>query len=123
MQDSNELTISMSDDKKIEILLKALEERYNSIHIIRERVQNICLWILGLFITAAGWLLQSNHSLLTKEKIFFSLMILISVFVIRVFYLNDLEKGFKTQQKIQAKIEEVFRIMQKRRFYFKFYIS
>ncbi len=32
---------------KIDILLKALDERYKSIHIIRERVQTVSIWILG----------------------------------------------------------------------------
>lgn len=96
----------MPDEKKIEILLHALEERYKSIHIIRDRVQNISLWTLGLFVTAGGWLLQSNTTLTCGEKWFFGATILLSVLVLRIFYLRDLEKGFKAQQRIQAKIED-----------------
>jgi hypothetical protein len=107
MQDFNQENITLSSEQKIEILLKALEERYKSIHIIRQRVQNMCIWTLGLFVTAAGWLMQSPKELAVKEKIIFTLIILITIMVIRAFYLNDLEKGFKTQQQIQARIENV----------------
>jgi hypothetical protein len=107
MPDFNQESITLSNEQKIEILLKALEERYKSIHIIRQRVQNICIWTLGLFITAAGWLMQSPKELGVKERILFSLIILITIIVVRAFYLNDLEKGFKTQQQIQARIENV----------------
>lgn len=106
MEDSTKKEMTITNDQKVEILLHALEERYKSIHIIRERVQNISLWILGLFVTAGGWLLQSNANLESDEKIFFGAIILISVIVLRIFYLNDLEKGFKAQQRIQAKIED-----------------
>lgn len=95
----------LTKEQKVDVLLHALEERYKSIHIIRDRVQNISLWILGLFITAGGWLLQSNSILETKERVFFTVIILTSVIVLRAFYLRDLEKGFKAQQQIQAKIE------------------
>lgn len=96
----------ITQEQKVQILLHALEERYKSIHTIRDRVQNVSLWVLGLFVTAGGWLLQSSNTFLVKEKVFFGLAILVSVIVLRAFYLNDLEKGFKAQQRIQAKIEE-----------------
>ncbi|RZJ90042.1 MAG: hypothetical protein EOO20_09295 [Chryseobacterium sp.] len=97
----------MSEDKKIEILMQALTERYNALHIIRDRVQNVCLWTLGLLVTAAGWLIQSTHILAIEEKIFFTIIILGTLFILRRYYLQDLERGFKSQQKIQARIENV----------------
>ncbi len=106
MLDSNNNEVAMTTDQKLNVLLHALEERYKSIHIIRDRVQNISVWILGLFVTAGGWLIQSNTSLMIKEKWFSTIIIIISVLVVRIFYLKDLEKGFKAQQRIQAKIED-----------------
>jgi len=97
---------NLNNEQKLQVLLHALEERYKSIHIIRERVQNISLWILGLFVTAGGWLLQSATVMTERDKWFFTLAIVISVGILRVFYLADLQKGFKVQQRIQAKIED-----------------
>lgn len=105
MQDSIELKDTLSNEQKVNILLQALEERYKSVHVIRDRVQSTCLWILGLFVTAAGWLIQSNHDLTILEKIFVTIIILFTITLVRFFYLHDLQKGFKTQQQIQAKIE------------------
>lgn len=85
--------------------MQALEERYKVLHTIRDRVQNLSIWVLGLFITSGGWLLQTDMTMRTTEKLFFSIAIILSIIFIRVFYLRDLEKGFKTQQQIQAKIE------------------
>lgn len=99
--------LNLTNDQKLEVLRQALDERYKSIHIIRERVQSISLWILGLFVTAGGWLLQSDKILAFREQLFFSGVILTSVIFLHIFYLGDLEKGFKTQQRIQAKIEDI----------------
>lgn len=97
--------MNITNEQKVTVLLHALEERYKSIHIIRERVQNISIWVLGLFVTAGGWLIQSNVTLENSEKFFFGGIILVSVLILHAFYLNDLHKGFKVQQRIQAKIE------------------
>jgi len=96
----------LNNEQKTTILLSALEERYNSIHIIRDRVQNTCIWTLGLLLTAAGWLVQSTTVLTCKQKIIFSIFIVFVFTVVRCFYLKDLNKGFKSQQKIAARIEE-----------------
>lgn len=112
MQDFNN-KITLTDQQKVDVLLKALDERYNALHIIRDRVQNVCLWVLALFITAAGWLLQSTHSFTNSERAFFTTMIITSVIIVRIFYLKDLEKGFKTQQQIQAKIEDALGLCKK----------
>lgn len=105
MQSSNN-QLTLTSEQKVEVLLHALSERYHAIHNIRDRVQNVCIWTLGLFITAGGWLLQSNSSLDNIDKILFTTMIVITIVVIRYFYLGDLEKGFRTQQQIQAKLED-----------------
>src|SRR4051812_1227616 len=90
MQATNQ-KINLAQEEKVQVLLHALSERYNAIHVIRDRVQNVCLWTLGLFITAGGWLLQSDKSLRATDKILFSIAIVVSVAVLRIFYLRDLE--------------------------------
>jgi hypothetical protein len=57
----------MSEQKqKTDILLKALDERYKSIHIIRERVQTVSIWILGFLISGASWIYQSEINFYPK---------------------------------------------------------
>lgn len=99
------ITTKLNNKQKIDILLKALEERYKAIHIIRERIQTICLWSLGILITAAGWLIQSNITLILEQKVLYSVFILVTFFVVRFYYLGDMHKGFKNQLQVAARIE------------------
>lgn len=96
----------MNDEQKINILLSALEERYRSIHIIRERVQNICLWLLGIFLAVSGWVIQSTIILTTPQKIIYIVGTLVAFYVLRFLYLTDLNRGFKTQQIVATRIEK-----------------
>ncbi|MBU1119171.1 hypothetical protein KKH43_04795 [Patescibacteria group bacterium] len=99
-----------------DILLKALDERYKSIHIIRERIQTVVLWILGLLITGSAWVYQSD--------VYFDLLGMLSLFLVIIciwisiwkFYFYDLEKGFNSQRKIAAKIEEALGFYKKKHF-------
>jgi len=50
----------MTDDKKTEVLLMALGERYKSIHIIRDRVQSLGIWALGILLAASAFHIQSG---------------------------------------------------------------
>ena len=91
---------------KIDILLKALDERYKSIHIIRERVQTVSIWILGFLIAGAGWIYQSNiYFKLIETFILFVVIVCVWLSVWK-FYFSDLKKGFNSQRKIAAKIEK-----------------
>lgn len=91
---------------KIDILLNALDERYKSIHIIRERVQTVSIWILGFLIAGAGWVYQSNIYFGVIETFILIFVIVVIWINIRRFYFSDLEKGFNNQRRIATKIEK-----------------
>ena len=92
--------------QKIEILLVALQERYNSVHAIRERVQSVSLWVLGILLSASGWLFQSDVCFTLSQKILFTILSLCIWGILKKLYFSDLEKGFNSQRKILAKIED-----------------
>jgi len=94
------------DTDKKDILIAALRERYQAMHIIRSRVQSIGLWSLGIFLGASGWLIQANLALTLKQRVVFSLAVLIAFIVLRYVYLRDLHKGFQGQQRSAVNIEE-----------------
>ena len=98
--------MKIDENKKIDVLLSALEERYASIHKIRERVQSVCLWALGLLLGAGAWLMQSNIILTAIQKASTIVVILIAFVILRFVYLNDLYKGFSTQQRVAARLEK-----------------
>jgi len=97
---------NIDDNNKIEILISNLEERYKSIHTIRDRVQNIGLWILGILGSAGGWIIQSDVNLHFWDKIIYLLALFITYHIVRYHYLEDLNKGFKNQQKTAVRIEK-----------------
>ena len=94
------------DSNKISILISALEERYNSIHVIRDRIQTVSLWIMGLLIWWAWWIFQSELVLECEEKIFLILFLIVTFFMLKFFYFDDLEKWFQSQREIAGKLEK-----------------
>ena len=95
------------EKENIPILISALEERYKSIHTIRERVQSIGIWSLGLMFTAGGFLFQGDTIMTITQKSICIIGVIIASYVLRFEYLEDLNKGFKSQQKVAARIEKV----------------
>ncbi len=93
-------------EQKVDILISAIEERYNVLHKIRERVQSVGLWAIGLSLSSGGWLIQSGLSLTPSQKFFYISGILLATYFLRQNYLEDLRKGFKAQQLVTAKLEK-----------------
>ncbi|MFQ6058352.1 MAG: hypothetical protein ACE5MB_05660 [Anaerolineae bacterium] len=100
--------MEMNDQTKVQILLTALERRYESIENIRERVYNISIWTLGIFLAAAGWIVQGGIRLSLSGKIFLSGVVVFALGAI-LFYIKDLEKGFKNQFQVAIRIEKLLR--------------
>ena len=96
----------INNDNKTDILLAALDERYKSIHAIRERVQSIGVWALGILFGTGGWLIQSGVALSSFEKGIYLFGVVVAFIVLRFYYLEDLCKGFKNQLRITARLEK-----------------
>ncbi|MDB5224821.1 MAG: hypothetical protein JWO43_443 [Candidatus Adlerbacteria bacterium] len=96
----------LDKEQKVTVLLAALSERYESLRTIRERVQSIGVWALGLLLGIGGWLIQSETTLTSFQKTFYILGILAAFAVLRFKYLEDLSVGFKSQQKITTRLEK-----------------
>ncbi len=99
-------------NKKIDILLHSLSERYNSLHKIRGRVQGIGIWSLGVMVGICGWLLKGDIILNIFQKTIYILAAIGAFLVIRFLYLNDLKKGFKSQQRVAVKIEKSLKLFE-----------
>lgn len=92
------------DKQKISILILALKERYVVMHKIRERIQSVGLWALGIMFAAGGWLVQSKISLTFLEKVVYVTGVVFAFYVLNE-YLKDLQVGFKNQQCTAARLE------------------
>lgn len=77
---------------------------------MRGRVQNTCTWTLGIFFLVSGWIIQSNLDLGWFQKFLYSFFLLVAVCIVRFCYLADIEKGFKTNLQIVARIEKTLKL-------------
>lgn len=95
----------IKNSEKIDILTQALGERYQAIHIIRQRVENLTLWTLGILFGLGTWLFAENITLDCLQKKLYVVAVLVAFCIFRYRYLKDLEKGFKKQMQVAASIE------------------
>jgi len=95
--------MSCSDDKKLEIILMQLEERYNALHKMRDRSTSFTLWILG-FGLGLAWLLTKEGELSWLESIFLILFLVLITYV-SVNFLAAIHRGFNKNRDIVIQIE------------------
>jgi hypothetical protein len=96
--------MKIDENKKIDVLLNLLNERYNASHKMRERSLNFTTWILGFGI-ALAWILLSQVNLTLAQKIVFTLFVMIlGGFTIK--FLHSIEVGFDENRKVMIRIEE-----------------
>lgn len=105
--------MQVSEEQKVEILLAALAACYVAIDKIRDRVENISLWIMGLQFAAAGWLLQSQQHFSCLEKGVLLVTLFLAISFIRYRYFENLEKGFIGQRKTAVRIAETLHLYEK----------
>jgi len=96
--------MNISDNKKIDILLSLLNERYNASHKMRERSLDFSIWILG-FCIAIAWMLLSNINLSLSQKIILTMFIVIIGCLTRKF-LSYIKAGFNTNKEVMITLEE-----------------
>jgi len=96
----------LSNPEKVSVLLAALEERYKAMHAIRERVQSVGIWALGILFAAGAWLMQSNVSLSASQKELLIVGIAVMFTALKYNYLGNLNIGFKKQQRTAVRIEK-----------------
>lgn len=96
--------MNINDDKKVDILLSLLNERYNASHRMRERSLNFAIWILGFGI-AVAWMLLGDINLSISQKVVLTIFIVIIGYLTRKFLLY-IEAGFNTNKEVMVTLEE-----------------
>jgi hypothetical protein len=98
--------VEITEKDKVQILLTLLGRRYDGIEKIRERVYNISIWAMGIFLAAAGLIVEGNLQLDLAKKIFLTIGTGLALAAI-LFYIKDLEKGFRSQFKVAVQFENL----------------
>jgi hypothetical protein len=98
--------MKISEEDKVKILLAQLQRRYEGIEKIRERVYNISIWTLGIFLGAAGLIVQGDIQLNWPAKTFLAIAETFALIAVQ-FYVKDLERGFRAQFQVVVQIEKL----------------
>jgi len=98
--------MEISEQSKIQILLTLLGRRYDGVERIRDRVYSITIWTLGVFLAATSLIVEGSIQLGLPEKIFLALVVVFALVVI-LFYIKDLERGFRNQFQVATRIEKL----------------
>ena len=92
--------------QKVEILIALLERRYTAIDGIRERVYALSIWTMGVFLGAASLVVQGDLALSWPRRAFLAMAVIVALGVI-LYYVRDLERGFRTQFRAAVRIERL----------------
>lgn len=99
--------MEINQEKKVDILLTLLSERYEAFHRMHERSLNFALWILGFGI-AMAWMLLGQITLVFFQRIILTVFVVIIGCLTKKF-LTSIEIGFDRNRKVMIKIEEALK--------------
>lgn len=103
--------MEIPEEKKLDILIAQLKERYTALHNMRDRSLRFALWILGLGLGMA-WLLISQARLSTLQAIELVLL-LIAVGIFSINLIRAIERGFDNNRDVMVKIEKSLKLHEK----------
>ncbi len=106
----------LGNQEKVSVLVSALEARYRALDAIRDRVQSVSIWALGLLLAATGWLVQKSVILADDQTAVSCIGVAAGWVVLRLVFLADLQKGFRVQQRVAAGLEDLLGLYSPRRF-------
>lgn len=105
---------SKSEEKELseELLMFQLKERYESMHLLRDRIQTISFWILWILLWISWWLTQWNLKLNCIEKS--SALVLLLIWIALFFrYFSNLNNWWIHQHECAIELEKDLQIQDK----------
>lgn len=95
--------MTIADDRKVDVMLALLLERYNAAHQMRARSTQFALWILG-FAVALAWKLMGETTLFPSQK--WVLLLFVTVIGgLSIMFLKAIAKGFVRNKRVMKKSE------------------
>jgi len=96
--------MEIGSDKKIDILMNLLKERYDSAHKLRERSYKFTVWLLGIGVAFIGFVV-TKPCLSFSQKLFLTGFIVV-VGILASSFLKSMEKGARKNRQVMIRIEE-----------------
>ena len=102
--------LELPTDKKIDVALAQLSERYTALHNMRDRSMQFTIWILGLGL-ALGWLLLSEIAL-TPIQSRVLLAFLVFIPLASHLFLRGIRIGFENNMVIARRLERALLLLE-----------
>ena len=100
--------MKLSEEKKLDVVMSQLGERYAALHRMRDRSMAFTLWLLGLGL-GMGWLLMCEVTLDT-EQIVYTVIVLCIFGVSSVLFVRGIQRGFSKTREIVIRLERALRL-------------
>ena len=103
--------MEISEEKRLDILLAQLEERYEALYKMRDRSMQFVLWILGLGL-GMSWLLINKETFTLEQKILISILLIV-LGVTTLYFVCSIGRGFNVTRQIIIKLETSLKLYDK----------
>ena len=103
--------IDMTVEQKFQVLMAALQERYDSSHKIRDRSTQFTLWISGMAIGLA-WLLVSEAILSLSQRLALTLLAAV-LYLGALFLVRALQRGSCRNREAMIRVERALGMHEK----------
>jgi len=103
--------MKISEEKKLDVLLAQLQERYDALHKMRDRSMQFVLWILGLGLGMA-WLLI-NETVLTYVQRCAITVLLLVLCIVTFLFVYAIGRGFKANRQVIIRLETALKLYEK----------
>lgn len=100
----------ISSEKKVDVAVSQLAERYIALHNMRDRSMQFAVWILGLGF-AMAWLLISEVAL-TPLQTHLTFAFLVVIGIASFLFVRGIHVGFKNNMAVAARLEETLRLFE-----------
>jgi hypothetical protein len=100
----------IGEEKKVDIVLAQLAERYSALHCMRDRSMQFTLWILG-FGLGMAWLILSEV-VFSSYQAALGLLFLLVMGAASLFFLRGIHIGFNNNMAIAARLESTLGLFQ-----------
>ncbi len=100
--------MEISEERKLDVLLAQLRDRYDALHKMRDRSMQFVLWILGLGLGMA-WLLINATVLTYEQKVAITLLLLV-LGIVTFLFVYAIGSGFKKNRQVMIMIETALKL-------------
>ena len=100
--------MEIPEQRKLDVVMAQLQERYEASHKMRDRSMQVVLWILG-FGLGMGWLLISETPLSCSQQVAITIFLLL-LNIVTLWFVSAIRRGFENNRQIVIRLETILKL-------------